>query len=270
MNEVAPKPTREKPKSAGEDLAMAIKYRDDEDLVFLKDCDNDDLKVLADILIYKKNGKKRFTQELADERDFRHCNGDYQKVWDLIAGELQLYGGDSIVNMFRRWKGVPYREILENVCDKMGVNYNKKSTTEKIEMNLIMKVVEDALEKMSEEEKRELVKEMKLDVEQPTVQVIIAALQAAIVAGGFRSYQIALIIANAIARALLGRGLTITTNAMLTRVMSIFAGPVAIVINIVLTLPLITSAAYRVTIPATIQVAYMRQKMLHGTEGESS
>jgi len=249
---------------------MAIKYRDDADLEFLKDCDNEDLKVLADILIYKKNGKKRFTQELADERDFRHCNGDYQKVWDLIAGELQLYGGDSIINMVRRWKGVPYREILENVCGKMRVNYNKKSPTEKIEMNLIMKVVEDALEKMSEEEKREVVKEMKLDVEQPTTQIIMASLQAAIKVGGFRAYEIALIVANAISRALFGKGLSFAANAMLTRLMAIFAGPLGLIANILLTVPLITNTAYRVTIPATIQVAYMRQKMLHGTEGESS
>jgi len=249
---------------------MAIKYRDDEDLVFLKDCDNEDLKVLADILIYRKNGKQRFTQELADERDFRNCNGDYQKVWDLIAGELQLFGGDSIVNMVRRWKGVLYRKILINVCRKMRVNYNKKSSTEKIEMNLIMKVVEDAIDKMSEEEKREVVKEMKLDVEQPTTQLIMAALQAAIKLGGFRSYQIALIVANAISKYLFGKGLSFAANAMLTRLMSIFAGPVGIIINILLTVPLITNTAYRVTIPATIQVAYMRQKMLHANEGEGS
>ena len=51
---------------------MAIKYRDDEDLVFLKDCDQDDLKVLADMLIYKKSGKKRLNQDLAGKfKNFR-------------------------------------------------------------------------------------------------------------------------------------------------------------------------------------------------------
>ncbi len=249
---------------------MAIKYRDDEDLVFLKNCDQDDLKVLADMLIYKKSGKKRLNQDLAEEREFRLCNDDYRKVWDLIAGELQLYGGDSIINLTRRGYGVPYRENLIDVCKKMRVNFNKNSTTEKLEMNLIMKVVEDALENMSDDEKREIAKEMKLDVEQMTTQLIVAALQTAIRAVGFRAYQITLIVANSIARALLGRGLTFVANAGLMRAMALFAGPIGIISNVVLTIPLLTGPAYRVTIPATIHVAYMRQKMLHGAEGAES
>jgi len=245
---------------------MPIKYRDDEDLVFLKDCDQDDLKVLVDILAFTKSGRKRFNQDLAEEREFKLCNGDYRKVWDLIAGEFQLYGGDSIINLARRGYGVPYRKILIDVCKKMRVNFNKNSTTDKIEMNLVMKVVEDALEKMSDDEKRELVREMKLEVEQVTTQVIIAALQAAIRTAGFRAYQLALIIANAISRALLSRGLAIAGNAGLMRAMALFAGPIGIFTNVVLAIPLLTGPAYRVTIPATIQVAYMRQKMFHGTE----
>ena len=249
---------------------MGIKYREDEDLVFLQDCDDEDLKTLADILVFDKPSKKRFTQSLAEDRDFNLCNGFYYKVWNLIAGELQLYGGDSIANLMRRGYGVSYREILVDVCKKMRVNFNKKSTIEKIEMNLIMKVVEDALEKMSEEEKREIAKEMKLDVKQITTQVIVAALQTAIRAAGFRAYQVSLIIANAISRALLGRGLTFFANAGLTRVIALFAGPIGIITNVILTIPLFTGPAYRVTIPATIQVAYMRQKMLHGAEDSES
>jgi len=52
--------------------------------------------------------------------------------------------------------------------------------------------------------------------------------------------------------------------------MALFAGPIAIIANVVLTIPILTGPAYRVTIPATIQVAYMRQKMLHGAEGAES
>lgn len=249
---------------------MVIKYREDPDLEFLKNCEQEDLKTLAEILIYDKDGKRRWTQGLAKDSRYRTCFNDYQSAWSVIAGELQQFGGDSLLNMARLGRGVTYREILIDVAKKMRVNFNKKSTTEKIEMNLIMKVVEDALEKMSEEDKREIVKEMKLDVEQITTQVIIATLQTAIRMGGFRSYQLALIIANSISKVMLGRGLAVATNAGLARALSIFAGPIGIAINVILTIPLFTGPAYRATIPATIQVAYMRQKMLHGTEGESS
>lgn len=245
---------------------MVLKYREDADLEFMKDCDQEDLKTLTDILIYRKSGKKRLTQELAEERDFRNCNGDYKKVWDLIAAEMQKFGGDTFVNFARRGYGILYRDILIDVCKKMRVNFNKKSTTEKIEMNLLLKIVEVALDKMSEDEKRDLVKEMKLDVEQMTTQVIAAALQVAVRAGGFRAYQIALIVANAVSKSLLGRGLSLVANNTLARMIALFAGPIGIAINIVLVVPLFAGPAYRVLIPATIHVAYMRQKMLHGAE----
>lgn len=240
---------------------MSIKYREDPDLEFLKECDNDDLKALSDILIFTKSGRKRWTQELADERDFRLCGGNYRQVYDLIAGELQLFGGDTIANLFRKRHGLLYRDILINVCKKMRVNFNRKSDTEKIEMNLLLKIVEEALDKMTEAEKREVVKDMKLDVEQMTTQAIVAALQTAIKIGGFRSYQIAAIVANAVWRALFGKGLPLVGNQTLMRMLSIFSGPIGIAINIILTLPLIAGPAYRILIPAVIQVAYIRQRL---------
>jgi len=247
-----------------EDFAMAIKYREDVDLEFLQKCDNDDLKVLADILIYGKNGSKRWTEELSEENDFKFCHRNYQKVWDLIAGELQLFGGDTIANIARRGHGRLYRDILIGVSKKMRVNFNKKSPIELIEMNLLMKIVEKALDKMSEDDKRKLAKEMKLKGGQFTTQAIIAALQAAIKAGRFKSYQIALIVANGVSKAILGRGLTFTGNQTLARMVSFFSGPIAVLVNIALFLPVITGPAYRVAIPATVRVAYMRQKMVSG------
>ena len=41
-----------------------------------------------------------------------------------------------------------------------------------------------------------------------------------------------------------------------------FAGPFAVVLGVALTVPMISGAAYRVTMPAVIQIAYMRKKYL--------
>ena len=81
--------------------------------------------------------------------------------------------------------------------------------------------------------------------------------------GGFKSYQLTLIVVNAISRALIGRGLTFAGNAALTRTMAILTGPIGWVITGLWTAIDVAGAAYRVTIPAVIQVAALRQKHLY-------
>lgn len=87
-----------------------------------------------------------------------------------------------------------------------------------------------------------------------------AAVQSAIKLGGFASYKVAVIVANAVARALLGRGLSFAANAALTRWIGVFAGPIGWAVTIAWTALDIAGPAYRVTIPAVIQIAYMRVK----------
>ena len=70
------------------------------------------------------------------------------EYWDLIAEELQRFGGNSIVNVLRGGEGVLYREILIDVAGKMKVNFNKESPTELIELHLLTKMMTDSLEKM--------------------------------------------------------------------------------------------------------------------------
>ncbi|MGM0452802.1 MAG: DUF3944 domain-containing protein, partial [Thermodesulfobacteriota bacterium] len=98
-------------------------YREDNDLVFLQYSDNEDLAVLVDFLTKDKDGNERLTEELSRQERFKNCNGDFTKVWNLIAGEIQCYGADSIITMFRGGKGVVYKEILTDVCKKMKVRF---------------------------------------------------------------------------------------------------------------------------------------------------
>ena len=243
---------------------MSVKYRIDPDLNFLQFCDNKDLEVLVNYLTKDKDGTLRFAEELSGEERFKNCNGNYINVWDLIAGELQLFGADTIINwIIRGGEGVLYREILCDVCDKLKVNYNKESDILKIENNLILKVVEDTIDKMSEEEKRNFADDFHIDMTNVSTAGIMTALQIAIKAGGFASYQIAMVVANSVSKLILGRGLQLATNAALARVLSIFAGPIGWTISAILTLPAIFGTAYRVTIPSVLHIAYMRQKNLN-------
>ncbi|MCV5126795.1 DUF3944 domain-containing protein, partial [Escherichia coli] len=65
---------------------------------------------------------------------------------------------------------------------------------------------------------------------------------------------------------LLGRGLTVAGNAMLTRTMGAFAGPVGWVLSSLWLLIDLAGPAYRVTLPSCIFIAYMRQKHLYSPE----
>jgi uncharacterized protein YaaW (UPF0174 family) len=182
--------------------------------------------------------------------------------WEEIAEEIQKFGGNSFVNIFRG-SGVKYKEILCDVCDKMKVNYNKNSDVLVIEQNLLMKILEEALEKMSEDDIKEIVKELNLNTTNFTSQATMAALQIAIKKSGFLAYKIALIVANAIAKALLGHGLKLATNATITRSVAIFAGPIGWVITGIWTAIDVAGPAYRVTIPTVIQIAYLRQAYIN-------
>ena len=239
----------------------------DEDLAFLANSQNEDLRILVDYLTTDKDNKTRWTEELTKSQSYQmyypdqlHC------MWLDIAHELQKFGGNTVMNMLRK-HGVPYREILIDVCDKMKVNYNKKAKIELIEDSLLKKVAEDAIEKMSPEELKDLIDSADIKVANYGKEAMIAALQMAVRMGGFAPYQIAVIVANAVCRALLGRGLALAVNAGITRYLAVFAGPIGWLATVIWTALDVAGPAYRVTIPCCIQIAYMR-KMVSLSESE--
>ena len=233
-------------------------YRHDPDLEFLSSLSSEELHDLVYLLTHDKDGERRLTELLTQEDNYKRHYPDHKQYWKEIAAEIQCFGGNTFVNMFRGG-GVSYKEVLCDVCDKMKVNYNKDSSTKKIEQNLLMKILEDALEKMSPEEIEKLGKELGLEnTAKLTSQSLTAIFLAVFRAGGFKSYQLTVIIVNAIVKVLIGRGLTIGGNVVVTRTAAILTGPIGWVITGLWTAVDIAGPAYRVTIPAVIQIAYLR------------
>ena len=178
---------------------------------------------------------------------------------DLIADEIRLFGGNTFANLARGGVGVPYREVVCDVADKMKVSYNKVSTVERIELLIVQKIFEDSIEKMTEEDRQKLIKDLGIRGI-PVGSSATMIMQAIIKMGGFKSYQIAVIVANSTAKFILGRGLSFAANASLTKIMSIFAGPLGWVISSLWTLIDIAGPSYKTTIPCVIHVAMLRQK----------
>ena len=96
-----------------------------------------------------------------------------------------------------------------------------------------------------------------------TRQAAIATLMTAWKAGGFQSYILLVSVVNAVMKFLIGRGLSLAANAAMTRMASIMLGPVGWVLTALWTLLDIAGPAYRVTVPAVIQLSYIRQSVNH-------
>ncbi|QQW87226.1 DUF3944 domain-containing protein [Helicobacter pylori] len=235
-------------------------YRYDSDLEFLKRLSSNDLKDLFDALVYDEDGEKRFTEGLTLSEEYKRHGNDYAKYAERIAEELQRYGANSFASALRG-TGVLYREILCEVCNKLKVNYNKKSDTTLIEENMLSKILERSLEEMDDEEVKEMCDELSIkNTDNLNRQALSAATLTLFKMGGFKSYQLAVIVANAVAKTILGRGLSLAGNQVLTRTLSFLTGPVGWIITGVWTAIDIAGPAYRVTIPACILVATLRLK----------
>lgn len=238
---------------------MPHNYKEDTDLELLRYADNEMLEVLVQHFIFDKDGKTRNSESLSGNKEFIDAKGDYRKVWQPIAAELQHFGGDTLVNLVRR-SGVSYREILIDVCKRIKVKTDYKAETINIEQAMFAKLIETSWKEMSDEEKAALQKMLKVDPKLAGPGAM-AAIIAVINMGGFASYQVAMIVANSIAKMIMGKGLQLAANAGLARVIGVLSGPIGLAITAVFSVPAITGPAFRVTLPAVIQVAVIRQQL---------
>ncbi|ENF7814455.1 DUF3944 domain-containing protein [Enterobacter soli] len=240
---------------------MAV-YRNDPDLNLLGQCSNEELQLLVSILITDpRDGDTRWTESLTSTPEYRLLAPEHRRYWQLIAAEFQRYGANTLVSLIRLGQGVTYREILEDVCDKLNVNYNLKSTTETIELCLLMKVLEKSLDQMTPEELATFSHNMQLDLTNPTPQLILMAVQAAIRSSSLAALELATVLSASVITSLGGIA-TWGTVVVASRALSVIAGPVAIALSSAWMISDIAGPAYRVTIPACIIVAWLRQQRL--------
>lgn len=248
---------------------------DDHDLVpLLRSTSNELLDPLIGYLT--ADGEGRISSELDLTDAYKTYYPDHLKYVDEISAELQLFGGNTIANTIRGvgiWAsvltpvpvlkipgyGVPYAKICRAVARRLKVNFNETASVENIENQILMKVLEDAWDKMSAEEKREFLEELGINSKILPTALPLLAVQAAMRASGFLAYRIAVIVANAVAKIILGRGLAFATNRALTKGLSVLAGPIGLAIAALWTAYDLAGPAYRVTIPSVIQVALIRR-----------
>ena len=170
-----------------------MNYIEDHDLEFLCFCSNERLKVLVDFLMFVKEDLGIESPSL--EPRIINCNGDYQQVWYLIAGELQNLDDTSGSS----GHGLLFRELLSNVCSSFNVSFDRESPIYSIEYNLLLKMAEQAIEVMGDNNRWHFVRAVGLDMlqlEGTTKADIMVVLERAIGASGFTTYTLATIIAH--------------------------------------------------------------------------
>ena len=227
-------------------------------LKVLRKMKNDELKVLIQILL----DKGRVTEDLSSSELFRTCHesGNYAPCIDLVDEEIRRFGGNTIVNLFRGG-GPEYKEIACDVCEKLDVEVNQSKRMREIDTALLKKVLTKMWEEMEDKDRRELLDSLniKITTDSNFKAEGLAALLTAFRAGGFASYQLTMIVVNAVAKMILGRGLALATNATINKVLGIATGPIGIALTTMWVVADITGPAYRVTIPVVIYLAAMRQ-----------
>ncbi|WP_155122624.1 ubiquinol-cytochrome C chaperone family protein [Burkholderia ubonensis] len=144
------------------------------------------------------------------ELDVRDFNSPTQPTdEDVFAAPVKL----KCVPIF-----TPYavKESTTTSC-YAKVAYHKAASPERIESAILQKLFADALENMSDEQRADALREMNLGDLVGLAQGAVAAAIAAGRMGGFATYKIAVRLAHAVAKAILGRGLPCGASAVIGR-----------------------------------------------------
>ena len=111
----------------------------------------------ARLLTHNEKGKTRLSSVLMRNELFKSMEGHperHRRNWQLIAGELQHFGGDSIANKLRG-HGKLYRAILLDVSKRLKLKADKEMSTFEIEQQLLEQFLRNTWKKMDEEHKQE-------------------------------------------------------------------------------------------------------------------
>lgn len=232
-----------------------MKHPNDKSLEFLHACPSDELATLVEIVASPSS--QRITSELCSTENYKKFYPDHSKYVDELIEDYQKFGGNTMANMVRGY-GVTYAEILRDVAEHVKVNFNPAQSDDQVEEALLSKVLKDYWQNLTPESRKEAMAELKIDPHSfggASADVLLAVFKA----GGFKSYQVLLMLANWLAKLFVGRGLSIAANAGLTKVASVVFGPIGWIVGGAWTMLDIASPAYRVTVPATVYIAILRR-----------
>lgn len=236
---------------------MNVNYLNDSDLDFLQHCSEEQLANFARLLTHNEKGKTRLSSVLMRNELFKSMEGHperHRRNWQLIAGEFQHFGGDSIANKLRGHSKL-YRAILLDVSKRLKLKADKEMSTFEIEQQLLEQFLRNTWKKMDEEHKQEFLHAVDARVNE-LEELLPLLMKDKLLAKGVShllSSQLTRILRTHAAMSVLGHGLLRGAG---------LGGPVGAALNGV---KAVSGSAYRVTIPAVLQIACLR-RMVSATQ----
>lgn len=162
----------------------------------------------------------------------------------LLVRELQHFGGNTFVNLFRR-NGVNYSEIVDDVASHLKMKVPADASVEEKEALIIDCVFTSSWKKMSNDERRQILRGMGISA---SVSLDIPV------------WQKAALVANGLAQTTAGKVLPLIAGLGIGRVLGVLTGPVGLAITGLYTAYDISNPAFRVTLPCVVQIAWIRLK----------
>ncbi|MDM2731501.1 Uncharacterized protein conserved in bacteria [Citrobacter youngae] len=234
---------------------MNVTYLNDDDLDFLQHCSEEQLANITRLLTHNEKGKARLSSVLNHNDLFKSMEGhpeQHRRNWQLIAGELQHYGGDSIANKLRG-HGKLYRAILLDVSKRLKLKADKEMSTFEIEQSLLEHFLRNAWQKMDAEHKQEFLQavDAKVSELEELLPLLMKDRNLAKGVSHLLSGQLTRILRTHAAVSVIGHGLLRGAG---------LGGPVGAALNGV---KAVSGSAYRVTIPAVLHIACLRRMLNH-------
>lgn len=232
----------------------------------LKNASRKELSMLADIVTDEGKGRVSLSNKVKEKLMFRKANHTLHLATQLLAQEICAFGGNTLVNLVRSGV-VDYREVIQDVAEKLGTKVPKNASLIEVEELVILKVLEKTLkDKTSAASIEQLCIQQDVEFDWATLEKLkqqgnIAAL-ASFILSSVGPYAISRLLTAAL---MSGLGIAVGANwaAMGAAAAARFPtllNPVVAVLSATWVTYGFSGPAYRVTIPAVICIAAIRQE----------
>ncbi len=223
-----------------------IDIQGDEALVqLLSNADKGDIDLLIDYVT--NTGKLGFSMSDSVKtvlQDAKRQDIPDKETLRLLVRELQHFGGNTFVNLFRR-NGVSYSEIVDDVTSHLKMKVPATASVEEKEALIIDCVFTSSWKKMSDDERSQILRDMGINGS--------ASMDIPV-------WQRAALVANGLAQTTAGKALPLIAGLGIGRILGVLTGPVGLAITGLYTVYDISNPAFRVTLPCVVQIAWIRLK----------
>lgn len=230
----------------------------------LDSASNEELEPLVEYIL------KASTEGLSGSPEYKRHHPDHARYSAKVYDEICLFGGNTLVNIFRK-SGPSYSEVVKDAASKVGVKNISNGSIVDIEQRMIQELLRKAAKEAKGKEREELEEVLRnagMNHKDYKAFLSGASLVSLLAPHLYRvfMYQASSLIASAVARQLLGHGLTIGASFATGRAGAMFLGPLGWVLAGLWTAADIAGPAYRVTVPCTLHIAMLRQKWIAAQE----